>query len=59
MPARRLPHPSPEAPAFSPLYLQIKALLTRSLTLGEWKPGEALPSETELASRFKVSQPLF
>ena len=44
------------APAFSPLYQQIKALLTRSLTLGEWKAGEALPAETELAQRFKVSQ---
>ena len=45
-----------EAPSFSPLYQQIKGLLTRSLTLGEWKAGEALPAETELAQRFKVSQ---
>jgi GntR family transcriptional regulator len=44
------------APAFSPLYQQIKGLLTRSLTLGDWKAGEALPSEPELANRFKVSQ---
>jgi GntR family transcriptional regulator len=43
-------------PAFSPLYQQIKALLTRSLLGGEWKPGEAIPSENELAARFKVSQ---
>jgi GntR family transcriptional regulator len=43
-------------PAFSPLYLQIKTLLTQGLTQGDWKPGEALPSETELAVRFKVSQ---
>jgi GntR family transcriptional regulator len=43
-------------PAFSPLYQQIKALLTRSLQSGEWKPGEAIPSELELAARFKVSQ---
>jgi GntR family transcriptional regulator len=43
-------------PAFSPLYQQIKALLTRSLQAGEWKPGEAIPSEIELAARFKVSQ---
>jgi GntR family transcriptional regulator len=47
---------APAAPAFSPLYQQIQGLLTRSLTLGEWKPGEALPSEPELAQRFKVSQ---
>jgi GntR family transcriptional regulator len=45
-----------EAPAFSPLYQQIKTLIVRSLQAGEWKPGEAIPSETELAARFKVSQ---
>ncbi len=44
------------APAFSPLYRQIKALMTRSLQAGEWRPGEAIPSETELAARFRVSQ---
>jgi GntR family transcriptional regulator len=44
------------APSFSPLYQQIKSLLMRSLTLGEWKAGEALPAEPELAQRFKVSQ---
>ena len=44
------------APAFSPLYQQIKVLLTRSLQGGEWRPGELIPSETELAARFKVSQ---
>ena len=44
------------APAFSPLYRQIKSLLTRSLQDGEWRPGEAIPSEVELAARFKVSQ---
>jgi GntR family transcriptional regulator len=44
------------APAFSPLYRQIKALLTDSLHAGQWKPGDALPSEQELAGRFRVSQ---
>ena len=44
------------APAFSPLYRQIKGLLTRSLQDGEWRPGEVIPSELELAARFKVSQ---
>ncbi len=43
-------------PAFRPLYEQIKRLLTQSLEAGEWKPGEAIPSELELASRFRVSQ---
>jgi GntR family transcriptional regulator len=44
------------SPAFSPLYQQIKALMTRDLQAGVWRPGEAIPSETELAARFKVSQ---
>jgi GntR family transcriptional regulator len=43
-------------PAFSPLYRQIKDLLTRSLQGGEWQPGDAIPSEMELAARYKVSQ---
>ena len=43
-------------PAFSPLYRQIKGLLTRELQAGAWKPGEAIPSELELAARYKVSQ---
>jgi GntR family transcriptional regulator len=46
----------PDSPAFSPLYRQIKTLMTQSLQRGEWHPGEAIPSETELAARFKVSQ---
>ena len=44
------------APAFRPLYEQIKILLTQSLVSGEWKPGEAIPSEMELAARYQVSQ---
>jgi len=43
-------------PAFSPLYQQIKGLITRELQAGVWKPGEAIPSELDLAARFKVSQ---
>ncbi len=46
----------PASPAFSPLYQQIKALMVRDLQAGVWRPGEAIPSETELAVRFKVSQ---
>ena len=44
------------APAFSPLYQQIKTLMLQSLQAGEWKPGEAIPSEMDLATRFRVSQ---
>jgi GntR family transcriptional regulator len=43
-------------PAFSPLYRQIKDLILQSLETGEWKPGEAIPSEMDLAGRFRVSQ---
>src|SRR6476620_5182281 len=43
-------------PAFSPLYQQIKTLILQSLQSGEWKPGEAIPSEMDLAARFRVSQ---
>ena len=43
-------------PAFSPLYQQIKALLVQGLQAGEWLPGQAIPSEVELAARFRVSQ---
>ena len=48
--------PAEAAPAFSPLYQQIKSLLTQDLQSGLWKPGEVIPSEFELAARFKVSQ---
>ncbi len=43
-------------PAFSPLYQQIKGLILQSLQAGEWKPGESIPSEMDLAARFRVSQ---
>ena len=59
MPSATSPVAAPEtpaSPAFSPLYQQIKALMTASLQRGEWRPGEAIPSEMELAARFKVSQ---
>jgi GntR family transcriptional regulator len=47
---------SQATPAFSPLYQQIKVLILQSLQSGEWKPGEAIPSEMDLAARFRVSQ---
>ncbi len=47
---------APATPAFSPLYQQIKGLILQSLEAGEWKPAEAIPSEMELAARFRVSQ---
>ncbi|MDY0330744.1 MAG: GntR family transcriptional regulator [Thiomonas sp.] len=67
MATHTVPDPAPELqathvstaalnPSFSPLYRQIKGLITRSLQQGEWKPGEIIPSEADLARRFGVSQ---
>ncbi len=53
---RRNMKPSSNTPAFQPLYRQIKNLITESLVTGEWRPGDLIPSEIELASRFSVSQ---
>ena len=44
------------APTFSPLYRQIKEFMIKSLEAGEWGPGAVIPSESELAQRFSVSQ---
>lgn len=44
------------APTFSPLYQQIKQLIVQALEAGEWRPGQMIPSEQELAARFNVSQ---
>lgn len=48
--------PEAPTPAFQPLYAQIKLLITERLESGEWRPGEPIPSEIELAQRFSVSQ---
>jgi GntR family transcriptional regulator len=45
-----------QSPAFRPLYLQLRDLLLRNMEARHWRPGEALPSELELAARFGVSQ---
>ena len=55
-PSNSLAPAAADEPAFSPLYRQIKALLVKGLQRAEWRPGEAIPSEVELAARFKVSQ---
>jgi GntR family transcriptional regulator len=47
---------SADSPTFSPLYRQIKGLILQALENREWRPGEVIPSEIELASRFSVSQ---
>ncbi|MFN3986298.1 MAG: GntR family transcriptional regulator [Rhodocyclaceae bacterium] len=45
-----------DSPTFSPLYRQIKGLMLQALEAGEWRPGQVIPSEQELAARFNVSQ---
>ncbi len=50
------PVPSAAAPSFSPLYQQIRGLILQSLQAGEWPPGESIPSELDLAARYRVSQ---
>jgi len=39
-----------------PLYAQVREVLVRRLVDGVWSPGEALPSEMELAAELDVSQ---
>jgi GntR family transcriptional regulator len=48
--------PPASPPTFRPLYGQIRALIERALDAGEWAPGQAIPSEQDLAIRFGVSQ---
>ena len=47
--------PSPGVPLAGPLYKDVKRQLMEALTRGEWKPGEAIPSERRLAERFGIS----
>lgn len=43
-------------PNFKPLYAQVKELMVRRLAANVWMPGTALPSESQLAKEFGVSQ---
>ncbi len=42
-------------PTAAPLYREVQWRITRALAAGDWKPGEAIPSETRLAADFNVS----
>jgi GntR family transcriptional regulator len=55
-PALPVPAGDADTPSFSPLYQQIAARLVKSLQGGEWLPGQAIPSEMDLAARYQVSQ---
>jgi GntR family transcriptional regulator len=39
----------------SPLYLQVRARLIEGISAGHWRPGEAIPSESELARTHGVA----
>lgn len=41
---------------FRPLYKQVKDSIIQQLVGGEWRPGDKLPSEFDLAARYGVSQ---
>ncbi|MGA1376478.1 MAG: GntR family transcriptional regulator, partial [Steroidobacteraceae bacterium] len=43
-------------PQYRPLYSQVYETLVRRIAEGEWKPGQALPSEQALAMQLGVSQ---
>lgn len=45
-----------KAPRAQPLYAQVKTLMMQRLIAGQWRPGEMLPSEFQLADDFGVSQ---
>ena len=45
-----------ETPGFRPLYRQVYEIVVRRVAQGEWRPGEALPSEQALAKELGVSQ---
>ncbi len=55
-PSPRKSDPAGQAAVYAPLYRQIKDLIVQGLQRGEWKPGEMIPSEIDLAARFQVSQ---
>lgn len=51
-----MPKSRPDLLNRQPLYLQISRQVILAIESGEWSDGEMLPSEWELAERFRVSQ---
>ena len=41
--------------SYNPLYLQVKDILLKRMVDGEYRPGEAIPSESKLAANFGTS----
>src|SRR5690349_18972355 len=50
------PYDDPATPSSSPHYQQIQTLILQNLEAGEGTPGEPIPSEMDLAVRYRVSQ---
>ena len=50
------PKPRRRRPRSARCTSRSRRLILQSLQAGEWKPGEAIPSEMDLAARFRVSQ---
>jgi GntR family transcriptional regulator len=48
--------PVTESPGYRPLYRQVYDIVVRRVAEGKWRPGEALPSEQNLAREMGVSQ---
>ncbi len=46
----------PATTDYQPLYAQVKALITRRIASGDWKPGDMIPNEFQLATEYNVSQ---
>jgi GntR family transcriptional regulator len=53
--SRRSLQASLEAHPTEPLYRQVQQQILQCLASGEWKPGEQLPTESQLADRFGVA----
>jgi GntR family transcriptional regulator len=45
----------PAVPLTAPLYKEVKRQMMAGLTRGDWKPGEAIPSERKLSEQFGIS----
>jgi GntR family transcriptional regulator len=53
--ASRPLRPPALAPSYRPLYDQLRHRLIEGISTGEWRPGEAVPSEAQLAATFGVA----
>jgi GntR family transcriptional regulator len=42
--------------AYQPLYVQVRNMLIQRISSGQWRPGELIPNEFQLASEYNVSQ---